>query len=178
MLKKLLFAVGGAVLGVLLAHSCGAEPRVALAPIKPALAIVRTSCVSLSVMPALLPVLSDARRLMVKNGWEYGGVLYRNTQGRVCVSDPATSERYGSILHLFGVPEGWELIGLYHTHPGLEPWASEFSATDALSACLQKVSSFIVSENGLVMRLDSHPLLCEHDIVGNKVGRIVGMVKL
>jgi len=175
MLKKMLFAVGGAALGVLLALDGGGEE--APCELKTATYRITTSCLFTTPRLELWVVLAEARRPLMENGWEYGGMITRGPDGRACVSQPATSEHPTRIRLMYHLPEGHALIGTYHSHPGDDVNTYRFSGTDVVSACLLNKPSYIVTESGLVMLLLPTPRVCLEDLVRSNPGAVIGTVQ-
>lgn len=139
-----------------------------------------SECVSAPLSIAALDGLAEARRLMVRDEWEYGGAVYSDERGYVCVSHPITSQSRTRMLFSIGEVPGYTLIALYHSHPGTDAYAYVFSGTDARSACRANVPSFIVTEDRAAFRFDPQRLFCQYveDEDPNIVpGRFVGLVQ-
>lgn len=169
------FAVGavlGLVLGVRLAQAAPAPDQ----PLKTAVYKIEGACAP-KFGDVFLPASAEARRLMVRNGWEYGGMVTRRSgDGYYCVSKPATSEHPTRMMFMYKVPEGHVLDSMYHSHPGVDITTYMFSGTDVLFSCLLHVPSFIVTENRLVMLFIPTPAICDLDPIRGVGGVIVGMV--
>lgn len=171
MLKFLL----GVFLGWLLFSGDCEAMKVAIVAPPPA-----NECIAAPLSITALDALADARKLMMRDGWEYGGVIYADARGRLCISPPATSEAPTRLLYSVFTPEGYTVVGLYHTHPGFDGYETVFSGIDANSACRMNVPSWIVTENRAAFRFRPQPVYCkwiaetEPNIVP---GNFVGMVR-
>lgn len=159
---------------------CNATAISTRTPLKVAIAKppLLSECVSGSYHVALVVQMEEARRLMLSNGWEYGGVVFEDTRGFKCVSHPTTSEHPTRLRKAWRIPFDWKAVALYHAHPGLDSAAYMFSGVDVRSACSLGVPSYIVTEDRFMFRFDPHPVICGlHEMPNGLKGQFIGMVQ-
>lgn len=139
-----------------------------------------SECRVSTLTASVLGAMANARKLMLRDEWEYGGAIYRNVLGQYCASVPATSRERVRLWLGYHETTDYPVVALYHTHPGTDPNTFVFSGIDADTACRKMVPSFIVTEDRMAFRFDPSPSFCAYlnreqpPIV---VGRFVGMVQ-
>ena len=151
-----------------------------LAVLIPAIAIFppNKTCHASNNIAAVMEVADTAQKLTLDTGWEWGGLLYRVKSGNICASIPVTAHDQTKFAIFTDLPKDAILVGMYHTHTGLTINSHRFSGTDALNMCLQNVTSFVISGDGVVLQLVPNDAICGTFINEWYDGAWVGELKL
>ena len=94
-----------------------------------------------------------------KQGIEFGGFLYKNSNGRYSFSNPVSGTPT-SIPSLFSSPQALVsgIVGWFHSHPLLPDYNSNmFSGNDLLDTRYLKGPGYLGTPDGTVLKLSIDP---------------------
>lgn len=79
---------------------------------------------------------------LTQDAGEQAGVILKSPDGKFHTSGPVTSahDNFGLRIQM---QKGWQLAGIYHTHPGEDELGQYFSPQDLQTAAALKVPSYV-----------------------------------